>query len=215
MDAKQVLKKLKIMRENGKKRKFTQSVDFILTLKNFDPKKAKVDAYVDLHHDVGRRIKVCALVGGELKDVCKKFCDTVIIKENFNAYKDKVAQKKLADSHDYFIAQGDVMKDVATYFGKVLGSRGKMPNPKAGCVVPANANIEQVVNKLQRLVRINTGQAPQIMCTIGKETQDDAIIADNIATIYNTALNLLPSQQNNVRAAFIKMTMTKAVKLEE
>lgn len=213
MEQKQAQDALKKLRETAKKKKFSQSLDLIVTLKNFDLKKQKLDVYVDLHHDTGKKVKVCALIGPELQDSAKKACDFVITKDNFTKFKDKKVIKKLAQDYDYFIAQGDVMKDVATVFGRTLGPRAKMPNPKAGCVIPPNANVDNVVKKLQKLVRIQTAKDPFIMCRIGKEDQDDAVLIDNIISIMKALESNLPLQQNNIKGSFIKFTMSPSIEL--
>ncbi len=216
MNLQQAEQLFKELREKATKRKFDQAVDFVLTLRNFDPRKTKIDFYVDLHNERGRRMKICALVGPELVNNCKKFCDFVITKDEFKNYANKKAIKKLASEYDYFIAQMDVMKDVATVFGRSLGPSGKMPNPKAGCVLPANGNVEAVVNKLQKQVRVKTDNTnPQIMCTLGRENQSDAILADNLLTLIKATIPNLPSQQNNVNKAYVKFSMSPAFPVSE
>ena len=70
------------------------------------------------------------------------------------------------------------MANMAGVFGKILGARGKMPNPKAGCVVPGTANLEPLVARLKNTVRLATKNDPIIRLSIGDEKMKDDDIAD-------------------------------------
>ena len=75
------------------KRNFKQKIDLIINLKEMDLKKTdqQLDLYVNLPHERGRKVRVCALVGAELEDNASKNCDTTVTALNFDKYqKDKV-----------------------------------------------------------------------------------------------------------------------------
>ncbi len=195
------------------KRKFSQSYDLIINLKNLVIKTSPVDFFVTLHYPKGKQVKVAAFVGTQLHDQAKQFCDLAISETDFAKYSDKKELKKLADSYDYFIAQANLMPKVAQAFGKVLGIKGKMPNPKLGCVVPPNANLEPLVKRLNLSVRMQAKKATNLQCMVGKEDQPDAEIIDNILTVYNATLKQLPNEIQNVKNVVLKTTMGKPVKL--
>ena len=199
------------------KRNFKQSFDLIMNLKGLDPKKPEhqVDLFITLPHSRGKKIKVCALVGAELNEQAKGIFDSVILSDNFGIYKDKKEIKKLANSCDFFIAQANIMPKVATTFGKVFGPRGKMPNPKSGGVVPPNANLKPLYEKLQRTVRVTTKSAPLIQCGIGVEDMNISEITDNAFAVYNAVLRALPNEKYNIKDIYIKLTMGKPVKIGE
>ena len=148
------------------KRKFSQSYDLIINLKNLVIKTSPVDFFVTLHYPKGKQVKVAAFVGTQLHDQAKQFCDLAISETDFAKYSDKKELKKLADSYDYFIAQANLMPKVAQAFGKVLGIKGKMPNPKLGCVVPPNANLEPLVKRLNLSVRMQAKKATNLQCMV-------------------------------------------------
>ena len=199
------------------KRNFKQSFDLIINLKGIDLKKQEhqLDLFITLPHTRGKKAKVCALVGPELAEQAKGIFDSVILSDNFGIYKDKKEVKKIANSCDFFIAQANIMPKVATTFGRVFGPRGKMPNPKSGGVVPPNANLKPLYEKLQRTVRVTTKSAPLLQCGIGTEDMNTNEIADNAFSVYNTVLHALPNEKHNIKDVYIKLTMGKPVKIGE
>jgi len=210
MQPKNLEKSIKQVKEASQKRNFKQNIDLIFNLKDLNLKKndEQVDLFASLHYNSGKKIKICALVGPELKEEASKNCDLTIAQEDFPKYaKDKKAAKKLAKQYDFFIAQANIMPQAAQTFGKVFGVRGKMPNPKAGCVVPPKANLKSLVEKLKKTVRIIAKIQPLIQVPVGSEDMTEAELADNIMTVYNQLIQHLPNEKNNIKSMFLKTTM--------
>jgi large subunit ribosomal protein L1 len=217
MDLNAINEAVKKAKSDSPKRNFKQTVEFIINLKDVDIKKpeGQLDFFVPLHYGKGKKPKICALIGPELKDEAKASCDTVILQDEFQKYAaNKKDIRKLAKNHDFFIAQANIMTQVASVFGRVLGPKGKMPNPKAGCVVPPKSNMKPLVEKLSKTVRVNTKLVPIIQVPVGMEDMDEAHISDNILTVYNQAIHHLPGDKNNIKSMFVKLTMGKGVRLE-
>ncbi len=212
MNKDDVIKALEQLKKQPK-RKFSQSYDLIINLKNLVIKSNPVDFFVTLHYPKGKQIKVAAFVGAQLADQAKQFCDLTITESDFEKYKDAKEIKKLAESYDYFIAQANLMPKVAAKFGKILGMKGKMPNPKLGCVVPPNANLEVLTKKLAFSVRMVAKKATNLQCMVGKESQPDREIIDNILTVYNATVKQLPNEIQNVKSVNLKLTMGKPIKI--
>ncbi len=217
MDKEQIKAAIAKAKDISSKRNFTQTFDLIINLKGLDPKKQEhqIDAFITLPHLRGKKVKVCALVGAELEAQAKGIADSVILSDNFERYKDKKEIKKIANSFDFFIAQANIMPKVATAFGRIFGPRGKMPNPKSGSVVPPNANLKSLYEKLQHTIRATTKNAPLIQCPIGTEEMSDEVIAENALTIYSSLLQVLPNEKHNIKDIYVKLTMGKPVKVGE
>jgi len=211
MDKQLIETTLKKIKENSPKRNFKQNIDLIINLKGLDLKKTdhNVNMFVTLQHDTGKKISVCALVGPDMESKAKESCDEVILSEQFDRFKGKAEIKKLANKHDFFIAQASIMPKVATVFGRFLGPKGKMPNPKIGSVLPPNANIKPLYEKLRMTVNLVTKNEPTIKCSVGKEDMDDKVI-DNILTVYNSIIQKLPNEKQNVKNVLLKLTMGPA-----
>ena len=212
MDKALAAKTLKTVKENSPKKNFRQSIDLIINLKDLDLKKPEqqLNTFVTLHSSNARKVSVCALVGPELEKAAKEVCDETILAENFARYKDKKELKKLANKHDFFIAQASIMPQIATAFGRVFGPRGKMPNPKMGGILAPNANIRQLYEKLGKTVKVATKNEPCIKCMVGKEDSNEEEVIDNILTIYNSVIHSLPNEKHNVKNVMLKLTMGPA-----
>ena len=210
MNKKQVLDALKAVREKSPKRKFKQTFDLVIKLRAIDLKKQeqKVDFFLTLPHTLGKKIKVCGLMDNKLAPKGKEAFDQVINKDDFAKFKDKKQGKKLATQYDFFVAQAELMGLVATTFGKVFGPKGKMPNPKAGCVVPPTIqDLKPLYEKLQRSVKIITKNETAIKVPVGNESMKDEDIAENIESVYSSLIPKLPQGEPNVSAVMIKLTM--------
>lgn len=216
MDQKAVLNALKNIKEISPKRNFNQTYDLVVTLKDIDLKKQEnqVDFFGSIQHSRGKKVKVCAFVGPELKDEAKSVCDKVIDIIEFPTYaQDKKLTKNLANEFDFFIAQANIMAQVASAFGRILGPKNKMPNPKAGCVVPPKTNLKPLYAKLQNMFRISIKKNPMVQIAVGKEDMKDEEVADNVVSVYDQLLQHLPNQKNNIKAVNLKLTMSKSVKV--
>ena len=216
MDKNKLISTIKELKEKSSKRNFKQTFDLIVNLKELDMKKPEhqVDFFATLQHP-RKKIKVCAFVGPELLEDARNSCDLAISQDEFEKYaKDKKLAKKLAREYDLFIAQANIMAPVATAFGRVLGPKGKMPNPKAGCVVPPKTSLRPLYEKLQKTIRISAKKDPIIQIAIGKEDGNEDEITDNVLTIYDQLIHHLINEKNNIKNVLLKLTMSKPIKLE-
>jgi large subunit ribosomal protein L1 len=210
-----ILLKLKELRKNSPKRKFNQSIDLSIVLKNVNMKKddEKVDEIINLPHARGKPVKVCAFVDKELATNAAKVFEKAIPMSEFPEWKDPRKCKKLAMEFDVFIAQATIMPQIAATFGKYLGTRGKMPNPKMGCIIPPSADLTALKSRLQKVVNVSAKKSPAVNVRIGMESQADEEIADNIFSVFETVKKKLPQEESQMKSVSIKMTMSPKVKL--
>jgi len=215
MDKKDIIKALKEAREASKERKFSQTVELIISFKNLDLKKPdqQLDFYMNVKHP-WKEIKVCGLVGEELTENSKKALYKTVTGAEFAKYKNQKKDIKiLAKECDVFVAQANLMPQVATTFGRYFGPLFKMPNPKAGCVVPPNANLEAVKERLQKQIAIKVKTIPVVQLGIGKDTSKDEDMAEDVMSIYDQIVHKLPAEVQNIKSMYVKLTMGKSVRL--
>jgi len=215
MDKAKLKEAIKKLKTDSKQRKFTQSLEVIFSLQHLDLKKTEqqIEFFANIPHSRGKPAKICALVGPELKEEATKVCDKFITQDEFANY-DKKKAKALANEFDYFIAQANIMAKIATAFGKVFGPRGKMPNPKAGCVVPPKTSLKQLYEKLQKTVKVSAKTQMHVQCRVGSQESSDEELIDNIQSLHNQLTNHLPNHEQNIKATYVKLTMSKPIKVQ-
>ncbi len=205
MDKKEILKALAELRKD-KKRKFTQTAELIINLRNFDVKRQNINIAVEVPNKIKER-KVCAFLSKK-----NKYVDTVT-KEEFNDYKDKKQMKELLKKYDSFVAVAPLMPAVAASFGKVLGPAGKMPSPQLGILPSEDGKpIKDLLGRINRIIKIKSKE-PSLKITMGREDLKDEELAENAVKIYNEVFKVLPRQKENIKSVLIKFTMTKPIKL--
>jgi large subunit ribosomal protein L1 len=108
------------------------------------------------------------------------------------------------------------MGDIASSFGKVLGPKGKMPNPKAGCIVPpVIPTLEPIKQKINSTINLVTKDQLVMKSSVGYEDMSDEDLTENINFIYNNLLHALPKEKENIRSIFIKFTMSPSVEITD
>ncbi|MEO2117294.1 MAG: 50S ribosomal protein L1 [Methanocaldococcus sp.] len=213
MDREALLQAVKEARELAKPRNFTQSFEFIATLKEIDMRKPenRIKAEVVLPHGRGKEAKIAVIGTGDLAKQAEELGLTVIRKEEIEELgKNKRKLRKIAKAHDFFIAQADLMPLIGRHMGVILGPRGKMPKP-----VPANANIKPLVERLKKTVVINTRDKPYFQVLVGNEKMTDEQIVDNIEAVLNVVAKKYEKGLYHIKDAYVKLTMGPAVKVKK
>lgn len=205
MNKENIIKALEELRKN-EKRKFNQSIDLLINLKNFDIKRESVNLLLNLPHKVKEK-KIAAFLSKKSSVI-----DT-ITKAEFDIYKDKKKIKNLVKSYDFFISHASLMPSLAAAFGRYLGTAGKMPSPQLGILkTEVDNEIKETVAKFAKIVKVKSKE-PSLKFCIGKESMKNEEIADNILHAYNAIENVLSKKKENIRSVMIKFTMTKPVKI--
>lgn len=212
LDTKNLLESVKEAKSKSEKRKFVQSIELILNLRDIDMKKpeSRIQALIELPHPVGKQTKVCVIASGELALKAKKAgADVVIERAELEAMAgDKKKQKALANDYEFFIAEAPLMPLIGKVLGAVLGPRGRMPTP-----VPPTANIADVMRKQRKTILVRLRGQPVLQCRVGTEDMPDDQIAENIQAVLRRLEGRLKRGVRNIRSLCIKTSMGPSVKL--
>jgi large subunit ribosomal protein L1 len=189
--------------------KFDASVDIDIRL-GVDPKKANqmVRGVVTLPHGTGKETRVLVL--------CEED-DVVAAKEagadyvGLDEYLDKIKNGWL--EMDVIITSPKVMPLLGRY-GKVLGPRGLMPNPKAGTVT---TDIAKAVREVKSgKIDFKVDKYGIIHSPVGRVSFEPQQLADNITEFVNVVQKLRPSAAKGtyMKGVTISSTMSPGVKID-
>ena len=198
-------------KEQSAERKFTQSIEVMITLKEVDPKKTdlNVNEIVYLPHPMSKQARVAYIGTGDLAVRAKNAKANLVMDpsqlENYGGSKRDA--KKLARSYDFFLADTALMPRVGKVLGQALGPKGKIPSP-----VPPNSPIEAMINRMRTAVRVRSRGSLGVMAKVGDAKLSDAELADNIVAVVNAVAKKLPNGDRNIRTIMVKTTMGKPAK---
>jgi large subunit ribosomal protein L1 len=190
---------------------------------------AKFDETVEVHFNTGLNVRhadqqlrgTLMLPHGTGKDVrVAVFAEGEKAKEAQDAGADVVGSADLAtqieggfDDFDVAIATPDMMGTVGK-LGRILGPRGKMPNPKAGTVTfeVAKAVRDSKAGKLE----YRTDRGANIHLAIGKKSFSERDLLENYATIVEEIMRAKPSAAKGryIRSVTLTSSMGPGIKVD-
>ncbi|GAB6136005.1 50S ribosomal protein L1 [Thermococcus prieurii] len=212
-DRQKLVEAVKEAKARAKPRNFTQTVEIAVNLKDIDLRKPenRFKLEVVLPHGRGKEPKIAVIADGAVAEAAKKLGLDVISGEQLEEIaKSPREARKLAKRYDFFIAAAPLMPKIGKYLGRYLGPRNKMPQ----VVPPTMTNLEPIVARLKRTVRIQLKNNPVVHAPIGTEDMDDEKLAENAEAVLNAIINKLERGENQVKSVYVKTTMGPAVKVE-
>jgi len=191
---------VKILKESSKA-KFNETIEIAMRL-GIDPKHADqmVRGTLTLPNGTGKSVKILVLTKGpNVKAAEEAGADYSGLEE----YVEKIQKGWL--EFDVVIASPDVMSVVGR-LGKILGTRGLMPNPKSGTVTAdiANAVKEFKAGKID----FRVDKAGIIHSGIGKTSFDGVQLVENIRVFINTIIKMKPSAAKGTYLKSISISST-------
>ena len=200
------------LRKNLTKRKFSQSIELIVKLREVDLKKPenRINEPIPLPNPPEKTLKICVIASGDLGTRAKTAgADMLLGRQEMDSLnKDKKAARKLAQDFDFFIAEAPMMPLVGRALGSFLGPRGKMPTP-----VPPNAQIDQIISGHRKMVRVRMREQPVLQCRVGTESMPDEKLVENIVAVVSRIEQKLERGFKNIGEILVKTTMSKPVKI--
>lgn len=206
----ELTKMIKEAKETDKERKFKQSLEMYVILKDIDVKKGfAMNETIQLPKRLTAPTTVCIMAGGDMGLKAKSAnADRVISGDEINALAaNKREARKFINNYDFFLADTQLMTTVGKVLGQLLGPRGKMPIP-----VPFNAPIESFLERFRSSIRVKVKNSLSLSCKIGDETMSDEDLAANAHAILGAVEKKLPNGDKNIRRIVVKTSMGKPVK---
>merc|ERR1712083_998919 len=177
-----------------KPRKFTESVELQISLKNYDPQKDKRFAgTVKLRNIPKPKMKVCVL-GDQMH------CDEANAQDIPCMSAEDL--KKLAKKYDAFLASDTLIKQIPRILGPGLNKAGKFPT--------VLSHADNMVSKIDEVKSTIKFQMKKVLCLnacVGHVKMEKDALQTNIILSVNFLVSLLKKNWQNVRFLYIKSTM--------
>ena len=207
----QIQKAVSTAIEQAPERKFRESVDITINLKNIDmtQPKNRIDATILLPESAGTK-RIAVLGKGDITTQAKEAgADIIIGPEEIERLGGAPREaRQVACDYDFFLAETAVMPLVGRWLGPRLGPRGKMPMP-----IPPGQDIRPIVERLRGSIRIRTKDKLTFSAKIGTTEMTPDQIAENINTVLRRVEAELEQGSQNLRSVFVKTTMGPAVRV--
>ncbi|MFH0921729.1 MAG: 50S ribosomal protein L1 [Fibrobacterota bacterium] len=199
---------LKVLKEN-KKTKFDESVDIVVRV-GVDPKKSDqaIRGSVSMPSGLGKKVRVLVFAKGE------KAGEATASGADFVGAED-LAEKITGGwlDFDVAVATPDMMKVIGK-LGKILGTRGLMPNPKTGTVTLDVGKAVKEIKSGKADFRLD--KASNIHACVGKISFEVPALVENIRAFIHALIKAKPASAKGVylRKISISTTMGPGVKLD-
>jgi large subunit ribosomal protein L1 len=212
VDKAKILQAVKTAVEKAPERKFSESIDITINLKNIDmaQPKNRIDETILLPHGTGEKIGICVIGKGDIVTQAKDAKVELIIgpEEVERLGGEPREARRVASTYRYFLAETGVMPQVGRFLGPRLGPRGRMPMP-----IPGGQDIRPIVERLRNSVKIRTKDKTVFSTKVGSTAMKPEQVAENIETILKRVESVLEQGPLNVRSVYVKTTMGPAVRL--
>jgi large subunit ribosomal protein L1 len=189
--------------------KFDETVEAHFRL-GIDPRKSdqNVRGTVALPHGTGKSVTVLAITQGD------KVAEAEAAGADFVGGADMI--QRIVDGwleFDAVVATPDMMAQVGSKLGRVLGPRGLLPNPKSGTV---GVNIGDIVGALKAgQIEFRADKTGVVHAPIGKASFEADQLAENLAALRTALEGAKPEAARGqyLRTVFLTSTMGPSVRV--
>merc|ERR1711864_68582 len=193
-----------------KPRKFVETVDLQIGLKNYDPQKDKrYPGTVKLRHVPRNKFIVCILGDqahcDEAKDKGLPFMSADDLKK---LNKDKKKVKKLAKGYDAFLCSDTLIKQIPRLLGPGLNKAGKFP-----ALITHTDDLDAKVLDMKSTIKFQMKKVLCLNVAVGNVSMAEEDLAQNVHLAMNFLVSLLKKHWQNVKSLHIKSTMGKVQRL--
>jgi large subunit ribosomal protein L1 len=200
----------KYIQENKGSRKFKQSIEMAINFKdiNFSKQENRINLDVMLPFNKGKLKKIMVFASEkDLIERANKANIEVIKGEDIQAISKD--QAKLNSLLNYeLLAQPNLMPSIAKGMGQFLGPRNSMPKPLIG-----NIDFAEIAKQSNKRITLKMKGKflPTVHCVIGSEDMPPGEIFGNAKEVLEALTRKIGG--NRIRSAYVKMTMSKPLRL--
>ena len=202
---------MKKLQAESKQRKFLESVELAVNLKDIDltNPKNRLQEEIILPNGRGKQIKVGLFGGSEMAVKAKGVADVIIQPEELeDLASNKSKAKKFAGTADFYLAEAPLMPTIGKRLGVVLAPRGKMPKP-----IPPGSDPKAAIEKLRSSVTVRTRDRKTFHLAIGTKDMPPEKLAENLDAVIKRLMTKLERGKMNIQSVYVKTTMGPSYKV--
>ena len=186
------------------KRKFTETVELQIGLKNYDPQKDKrFTGSVKLPHPTKPRFSVLLFGDAAHCDEAKAkevpFLDIEAMKK---FKKEKKQVKALCKAHNAFLASDSLLRQIPRLLGPTPNKLGKFPS-----LINHGEDIQKKINDLSCTVKFQLKKVLCLNVAVGHVNLTEDQLVANLSMAINFLVSLLKKRWQNVKSLVIKSSM--------
>jgi len=188
----------------GKVRKFTETVELQIKLKNYDPQRDKRFSGTFRLPTIPRPNLKCCMLGNaaHCEQADRIGVDHMSVDDLKKLNKNKKLVKKLAKKYDFFMASDNMIKQIPRLLGPGLTKAGKFPT-----LLASGDDMQDKIDEVKSTIKF---QMKKVMClnvAVGNVvmTKQENIV--NVQLASNFLASLLKKQWQNIGSIFLKTTM--------
>jgi len=206
-----------------KVRKFDESIDLILNLKDINLKdpKQRIDKEIILPNNIITKDKpnICVIASDEILLEAKNLGLETMDKDGLIKLnnEEKKYKKKFVKKYKFFVVEDKMMPNVARYLARFLGPLGKMPKPfpSGYGIISSPSDLNVAIERYLKIIRIQLKKQPSIQVKVGKKSMDKDKIFENMKAVVEYIADQMPHKYNNIKSMFLKTTMGHPIKIDE
>jgi len=194
----------------GKKRKFDESIELQIALKNYDPQRDKRFSGT-FRLPVIPKVNSSVCVLGNAKH-CEKAdqvgVDKMTVDDLKKFNKNKKLIKKFAKKYDNFLASGSLIKQIPRILGPGLTKANKFPT-----LLDENENLQEKIDTVKATIKFQMKKVLCMSLAVANVTMNPQEILLNIQLAVNFLVSLLKKNWQNIKVLYIKSTMGPAFQI--
>lgn len=194
----------------GKKRKFTETIELQISLKNYDPQRDKRFSGTFKLPSIPRPNLKCCMLGNaaHCEQADRIGVDHMSVEDLKKLNKNKKLVKKLAKKYDFFLSSDNMIKQIPRLLGPGLTKAGKFPT-----LLSSSDDMQEKINEVKSTIKF---QMKKVMClnvSVGNVNMDKQQVIVNTQLSANFLVSLLKKGWQNIGGMYVKSTMGPSIQI--
>ena len=200
------------LNEKHKPRKFKETVELQVILKDYDPQRDKrFSGSVQVPFVPRPRLRICLIGDQQHLDEAEKEkvgIDRVNVDFLTKFNKDKKLIKKWAKKYHMLLATDSLIKTIPKLVGPILNRINRFPQ-----VVNKSSPLAAQILGYKKTIKFQLKKVLTLYLAIGNQDLTKEELSKNVLQAMNFLVSLTKKGWNNIKAIWLKYTMSPAVRL--